>query len=109
MKSIFRIIYILALVLMSVSCSTTRVLQDGEYRLTKNKIRIENDKDFNPNQLNKYLKQNENLGWSPFLYVYNWTNGQGKGWDKLVQKIGKAPVVYDPEQGRTRFLSRRWR
>ena len=91
MKSIFRIIYILALVLMSVSCSTTRVLQDGEYRLTKNKIRIENDKDFNPNQRNKYLKQNENLGWSPFLYVYNWTNGQGKGWDKLVQKIGKAP------------------
>lgn len=98
MKSIFRIIYILALVLMSVSCSTTRALQDGEYRLTKNKIRIENDKEFNPNQLNKYLKQNENLGWSPFLYVYNWTNGQGKGWDKLVQKIGKAPVVYDPEQ-----------
>ena len=98
MKSIFRIIYILALILMSVSCSTTRVLQDGEYRLTKNKIKIENDKEFNPNQLNKYLKQNENLGWSPFLYVYNWTNGQGKGWDRLVQKIGKAPVVYDPEQ-----------
>ena len=98
MKSIFRIIYILALILMSVSCSTTRVLQDGEYRLTKNKIKIENDKEFNPNRLNKYLKQNENLGWSPFLYVYNWTNGQGKGWDRLVQKIGKAPVVYDPEQ-----------
>ncbi len=83
--------------LILASCSTTRVLQDGEYRLTKNRIRIENDKEFNPNQLNKYLKQNENLGWSPFLYVYNWSNGKGKGWDKFMQKIGKAPVVYSPD------------
>lgn len=79
------------------SCSTTRVLQDGEYRLQNNKIEITNDKSFNPNQLNKYLKQNDNLGWSPFLYVYNWSNGNGKAWDKLVTKIGKAPVVYDSE------------
>ncbi len=83
--------------LFITSCSTTRVLQDGEYRLTKNKIKIENDKEFNPNQLNKYLKQNENLGWSPFLYVYNWSNGNGKGWDKLMKKIGKEPVVYNPD------------
>ncbi len=83
--------------LLTTSCSSTRVLQDGEYRLTKNKIKIENDKEFNPNQLNKYLKQNENLGWSPFLYVYNWSNGNGKGWDKLMKKIGKEPVVYNPD------------
>jgi len=98
MKSGFHIIMILAIAMMSVSCSTTRVLQDGEYRLTKNKIRIENDKEFNSNQLNKYLKQNEGLGWSPFLYVYNWSNGTGNGWDRFIQKIGKAPVVYDAEQ-----------
>ena len=24
-------------------------------------------------------------------------NGKGKGWDKFVQKIGVAPIVYDPE------------
>ncbi len=83
--------------LVMVACSTTRVLQDGEYRLTKNKIKVENDKGFNSSQLNKYLKQNENLGWSPFLYVYNWKNGKGKGWDKLMEKIGKAPVVYNPD------------
>ncbi len=97
MKSGIRIIFMLIAGLILASCSTTRVLQDGEYRLTKNRIRIENDKEFNPNQLNKYLKQNENLGWSPFLYVYNWSNGKGKGWDKLMQKIGKAPVVYNPD------------
>ncbi len=97
MKSRGVIIFLAVLSLVLGSCSTTRVLQDGEYRLTKNRIKIENDKEFNPNQLNKYLKQNEGLGWSPFLYVFNWSNGKGKGWDKLVQKIGKEPVVYDPD------------
>ncbi len=97
MKKGLHIIFMACLCVIMASCSTTRALQDGEYRLTKNRIRIENDKEFNPNQLNKYLKQNENLGWSPFLYVYNWTNGKGKGWDKFIQKIGKAPVIYNPE------------
>ncbi len=98
MRPGLRFIFLLTIILMSASCSTTRVLQDGEYRLRKNKIAIVNDKEFNPNQLNKYLKQNDNLGWSPFLYVYNWSNGKGGGWDKFVERIGKAPVVYDPEQ-----------
>ena len=94
----FQTIILLTIALISASCSTTRVLQDGEYRLTRNKIRIVNDKEFNPNQLNKYLKQNEGLGWSPFIYVYNWNNGSDNGWDKFIRKIGKAPVVYDAEQ-----------
>ncbi len=97
MRAELKIIFIALIGIFISSCSTTRVLQDGEYRLTRNRIRIENDKEFNPSQLNKYLKQNENLGWSPFLYVYNWSNGKGKGWDKMVQKIGRAPVVYNPD------------
>ncbi len=97
MKFWLKFIFIGLISFAMASCSTTRVLQDGEYRLTKNKIKIENDKEFNPGRLNKYLKQNEGLGWSPFLYVYNWSNGKGKGWDKFVQKLGKAPVVYDAD------------
>ena len=85
-----------------ISCSTTRVLQDDQFRLAKNKIKIENDKKFNPNLLQPYLKQKPNsyfiFGWNPFLNVYNWQNGKGKGWDKLVTKIGVAPVIYDAEQ-----------
>ena len=86
-----------AMILMAAaSCSTTRVLQDDQYRLAKNSIEVVNDDDFNPSALNPYLKQKPK-GWSPFLYVYNWTNGKGKVWDKLVTKIGVAPIVYDPE------------
>ena len=91
----------IAAAILAASCSTTRVLQDGEYRLAKNKISVSNDKKFNANSLEPYLKQKPNsyflFGWNPFLNVYNWSNGKGKGWDKFVQKIGVAPVVYDSE------------
>ena len=90
-----------AAVLLS-SCSTTKVLQDGEYRLAKNKVTIVNDKNFNASSLENYIQQKPNsyfiFGWNPFLNIYNWSNGKGKGWDKFVQKIGTAPVVYDPDK-----------
>ncbi len=83
------------------SCSTTRVLQDGEFRLARNNVTVVNDKSFNTNQIEPYLKQKPNsyliFGWNPFLNLYNWSNGKGKGWDKFVEKVGVAPVVYDPE------------
>lgn len=94
-----KIIYILSAFIIAVfiaSCSATRSLQADEYRLAGNRIEISNSKDFNPNLLTPYLKQ-KHRGWTPFLYVYNWVNGKGKGWDKFVQKIGVAPIVYDPE------------
>ena len=98
MRRLFRILTAFIILLSLASCSTTRVLQDDQYRLARNKVVIENDKEYNSSQLNKYLKQNKGLGWSPFLYVYNWTNGNGGAWDKFVQKIGKEPVVYSAEQ-----------
>ena len=87
--------------LAAISCSTTRVLQDGEYRLARNNVEVVNDNKFNINEIEPYLKQKANsyfiFGWNPFLNVYNWQTGKGKGWDRFVQKIGVAPVVYDPE------------
>lgn len=97
-----RLLLISAVLLAAVSCSTTRVLQDGEYRLAKNTVSITNDKKFNAGNIEPYIKQKPNsyfiFGWNPFLNVYNWQNGKGKGWDKFVRKIGVAPVVYDPDQ-----------
>lgn len=91
--------YLLPLVPVTVflaSCSTTRVLNDGEYRLASNRIVIQNG-DLSTSQLDPYIKQ-KTVKWSPFMYVYNWSNGKGKGWDRFVQKIGIAPVVYQSEQ-----------
>lgn len=105
MKVLTRIIYLLVFTFILVSCSTTKVLQENEYRLVDNNVKVTNDKRFNPNTLSPYLKQKPNpslmFGWNPFISVYNWSNGNGKAWDKLVQKIGQAPVIYDADQVET--------
>ena len=96
MKRILLYISIALLATIALSCSTTRALQDGEFRLARNKVEVTNDKEFNPNVLTPYLKQ-KHRGWTPMQYVYNWTNGKNTLWDRLVQKIGVAPVIYNPD------------
>lgn len=102
MKHLFSIAAVVIAAFGLLSCSTTKVLQDNEYRLAKNTITVQNSKHFNTNKLQPYLKQKPNsyfiLGWNPFLNVYNWQNGKGGSWDKLVKKVGVAPVVYDADQ-----------
>lgn len=101
MRLAIRIFLIFISAAFAISCSTTKVLQENEYRLVDNNIRVTNDKRFNTNSLTPYLKQKPNpsliFGWNPFLSVYNWSNGNGKGWDRLVQRIGQAPVIYDED------------
>ena len=100
MKRTRHIICFIVALFALASCSTTKVLRDGEYRLEDNKIKVDKPKEFNVSQLTPYLKQQPNsaiFGWNPFLNLYNWSNGKGKGWDKFVQKVGVPPVIYDPE------------
>lgn len=101
MKRASRIFAIAISGIVALSCSTTRVLQEDQYRLSDNKITVTNDKKFNTSSLTPYLKQKPNpsifFGWNPFLSVYNWSNGNDSGWDKFVQKIGQAPVIYDAD------------
>lgn len=103
MKSLFSkyIIPILLIVLPAVSCSTTRTLSEGEYRLTKNTITVTNSDSFNPGSLSQYVKQEPNgsflFGWNPFVNIYNWADKDDEsGWARFCRKIGIAPVVYSP-------------
>ena len=98
--SIKTILPILILFLI-FSCSTTKVISEGESRLKSNVIKIENSKEFNASNLEPYLKQRPNtyfiFGWNPFLNVYNWSNGKDNGWNNFVKKIGQEPVVFDKD------------
>ena len=102
-KTTSAILWTLIATALVSSCSTTRVLEEGQYRLARNKVEITNDKKFNPKEVEKYIQQKSNtyllFGWNPFLNVYNWS---GKDTDKLsnrfLRKIGEAPVVYQPSQ-----------
>ena len=91
---------ILAVLMLAVSCSTTRVIPEGEYRLAKNDIEITNSKKFDPSSLNQYIKQQPNstlFGWNPFLSVYNWADpDKDTGMARILRKLGTAPVVYSP-------------
>jgi outer membrane protein assembly factor BamA len=103
MKHRIRIIIIsLAAILTTIACSTTRVLDDGQYMLADNRITVNNDKEFNAEALEEYLRQQPNyyflFRWNPFINVYNWQNGKDGAWDKFVKKIGVEPVVYDSEK-----------
>lgn len=94
---------ILAACLLAASCSTTRSLREGEYRLAKNEVNITNDKKFNPRSLQSYVKQKPNssiiFGWNPLLVVYNWAGrDESKGINKFIHKMGTPPVIYDPGQ-----------
>ena len=92
------------------SCSTTKVIPNGQSRLVANRVDLENLKDFpgadvSASEISSYVRQKPNtyfiLGWNPFLNVYNWSNGKGGGWDKFVRKIGQAPVIYDTAMTRS--------
>ena len=84
-------------------CSTTRVLAEDEARLADNKVSIvagaSKNNPYSASSLQPYIKQKPNskiLGMmNPLVYVYNWQNGRGGGWDRFCQKVGEAPVIFD--------------
>ncbi|MFA7117104.1 MAG: BamA/TamA family outer membrane protein [Bacteroidales bacterium] len=102
-KSIVNIFIIcLSTIFLSMGCSTVKEVPEGKYRLRKNSIQIVNLKDypdFQKSEVSSYIHQKPNsyfiAGWNPFLNIYNWSNGKGKGWDKFVHKLGQAPVIFD--------------
>ena len=95
MKRIVPALFLLA----AVSCSTTRVLPQGELRLASNKIEILGDTPLTQSDVSQYIKQQPNkyfmFGWNPFLNIYNWQDGSDKGLNPTIRKIGTAPVVFN--------------
>lgn len=92
---------LLAVLVLAVSCSTTRILSEGEYSLSRNSIEITNSKKFDPSSLNQYIKQQPNstlFGWNPFVSIYNWADPDSdRPMARFFRKIGTAPVVYSPD------------
>ena len=94
-----RISLLIGLLLTVISCSTTRSLPDGSYRLAANKVEFKGREKIAPKEVTQYVRQQPNssiiFGWSPSLSVYNWSDGSGRGINKLWEKIGVPPVVFD--------------
>ena len=85
---------------LAVSCSTTRILPEGKYRLAANKIKVEG-KGISGSDLTSYLTQKPNssiFGYSPSVAIYNWADTTDTWWNNFIRKFGAAPVVYDAAQ-----------
>lgn len=93
-----RFIVLLTSLLAIVSCSTTRVLSDGQYRLERNTITV-NGNQVSSKSLMPYVKQQSNkyfiFGWNPLLNIYNWADTSATKKNSLWKKIGTPPVVFN--------------
>ena len=86
--------------LLLLSCSTTRVIPAGQYRLAENKVKVEG-KAVRSSELTSYLTQKPNttlLGFTPGVALYNWADTSDTWWNRLIRSLGSAPVIYDEGQ-----------
>ncbi|MDD3273477.1 MAG: BamA/TamA family outer membrane protein [Bacteroidales bacterium] len=98
-KTLVAIITLVLTISHLTSCSTVKVVPEGEYRLKKNSVIIPVSSKVKESELMSYIRQKPNndivLGWNPFLNIYNWSDGTGSGWDRFVTRLGQAPVIFD--------------
>ena len=90
----------LFLTLSLVSCSTTRSLSEGQYRLSENKVVFDGKTELKTSDVSPYIKQSPNtyviFKWSPALNIYNWADPDSDSWlSRIWRKIGTAPVVFN--------------
>jgi len=93
-----RIVLLVISLLVVISCSTTKLIPEGDYRLVSNKVAFEGEK-LPANEVTPYIRQQAKkgliFGWSPGLSIYNWSNGSGQGINKFWETVGSAPTVFD--------------
>ncbi len=95
-----KLIGVLMLGAAVVSCSTTRILPAGKYRLAGNRIKVEG-RQVSGSELSKYVAQKPNpslLGYSPSVAIYNWADTADTWWNNMIRSLGSAPVIFDSTQ-----------
>ena len=89
-KNLLNTVFAIAGLMLAVSCSTTRVLQEGQKRLQRNEVIVINpSSDFSASSVTPYIRQTPNssfFGLNPFLSIYNWSDNQDKGLKGLFKK-----------------------
>lgn len=100
--SIFYITVFCAVILLLGACSLTRHVPDGSFLLDRTKIIVDSG---NPSvkgdDFSAYLRQlpNHKMLWSAKLRlgIYDMAGMDStRWWNKWIQKLGEAPVIYDP-------------
>jgi outer membrane protein assembly factor BamA len=87
--------------LVVTSCSVSKFIPEGEYLLDDVKI-VSDNKLVKPSTVSPYLRQNPNNRWFSTvkvpLYIYSLSGRDTTRWgNRVVRKIGDAPVLYNRE------------
>ncbi len=82
-----------ALLLLALSCSTTRSLAPDQSRLARNEVAFVSKDKLSLSEISPYIKQQANgrlIGdWSPLLGIY--------GWGGIFKKVGIEPVIFESD------------
>lgn len=92
---------LLAAGLTVASCSVTKFIPEGHYLLDRVSVHCE-DESVSTATLSGYVRQNPNARWFSLvkvpLGIYALSGKDSSKWvNRTLQKIGEAPVVYDPQ------------
>ena len=96
-RSVRSLVFAALVLCLSASCSNTRVLSEGQYRLKSNKVEFNGDPNgLSGNDVSSYIKQQTS---NPFIlgWIYNWSDPKKDDWlNNSLRKVGVAPVVFNP-------------
>ena len=98
MRILVKILALLLLCCLFAACSMTRVIPEGQSMLKSNDIVFTTSKPDELSDLNKYIKQTPNKGIFGYQFrvaLYNTGKGSGKGWDKIAERVGNPPLIFD--------------
>lgn len=101
MRRVLLNFFLFIAILLLSACSATKFVPEGSFLLDKVKIQTDN-KDVKVQSLEPYVRQKSNAKWFNLiktqLYVYNLSGRDSTKWgNKILRKIGDAPVIYSPE------------
>ena len=97
-----RLCYLLILIFILSSCSVSKFIPEGSY-LLDDVIMISDNKDVNAGNFRGYVRQNPNARWFSKMkvpmriYALSGTDSTNS-FNRLLQRIGEAPVIFNEEQ-----------
>lgn len=91
-------------VVVVAACSSSRFIPEGQYLLKSVEIKAD-DKDFDTEHLQQYIRQRANAKWFSLvkvpLAIYALGGNDSTKWiNRTLHKIGQKPVIYDTLQAR---------
>ncbi len=97
-----KLIYIFVVTLLMLSCSSTKFVGDDEYLLNNVDIVSQHDVSLAV-KAQSYIRQHPNSKWFSLLkvplYTYSLSGRDTTKWNnRLLRKIGEAPVIYSRQQ-----------